>query len=127
MLVSYQETCSSFPDITKPAKNPKLSAMIDAIIINNGESSEASAAPKKIYETKNTIPANKIEPEKLDYSRMIGPPTDEESPTFPIIPSAPKRKYPAKKKTRATKTEPRKLDYSKMIGPSSDEESQESP
>ena len=28
-----QEKCSSFPDITKPAKNPKLSAMIDILNI----------------------------------------------------------------------------------------------
>ena len=100
-----QEKCSSFPDITKPAKNSKVSAMIDAII-NNGESESS----KKIFQPTT--------PRKLDYSEMIGPSSDAEST---IIPSAPPRKkLPVKKRTTATK--PRKIDYSKMIGPSSDEE-----
>ena len=30
------QTCSSFPDITKPASDPKVSAIID-VIVNNGE------------------------------------------------------------------------------------------
>ena len=59
-----QEVQSSLADITIPAKNPKLSAMIDAIV-NNGES---SAAPKKIFPMKEMTP-----PRKLDYSKMFGP------------------------------------------------------
>ena len=106
--VNNEQSSASFPDIVKPARNSKVSAMIDAII-NNGELSEAS---KKIFQPTT--------PRKLDYSEMIGPSSDAEST---IIPSAPpKKKIPVKKKISATK--PRKIDYSKMIGPSSDEESE---
>ena len=103
--VNNEQSSASFPDIVKPAKNSKVSAMIDAII-NNGESESS----KKIFQPTT--------PRKLDYSEMIVPSSDAEST---IIPSAPPRKkLPVKKKTTATK--PRKIDYSKMIGPSSDEE-----
>ena len=81
--------------------------MIDAIV-NNGESPEA--APKKIFQSKKMTSAKKI-----DYSKMIGPSSDEE------IPSTPKKMFPLKKK--AKKIKPRKIDYSEMI---SDEESDES-
>ena len=39
------QTCSPFPDITKPASNPKLSAIIDAIV-NNGEPSTPVSSPE---------------------------------------------------------------------------------
>ena len=104
------QASASFPDITNPANNPKLSAMID-VIVNNGE---PSAAPKKIFQA--------TPPRKLDYSKMIGPSSDAESPTSHIIPSAPRKKYPVK--TMKKLIIPRKIDYSKMIGPSSDEESE---
>jgi len=114
VIEANQETQSSFPDITKPANNPKLSAMID-LIVNNGESSEASAAPKKIFPVMKEM----TPPRKLDYSKMISPSMDEESP---IIPSARIKKYPVNKMKKIII--PRKLDYSTMIGPSSDEESE---
>ena len=114
-VVRNQGACSTFPDIKKPAKNPKLSAMIDAIL-NDGESSEASIISDKIYGMKDTIPTKSIAPEKMDYSKMIGPSADEESRKYPIIPCTAKRKQ---------KTEPKKLDYLKMSDPSSDEASQE--
>ena len=103
-LLVKQETCS---DITKPAKNPKLSAMIDAIV-NNGEVSDAS---KKMFQPTTS--------RKLDYSKMIDPSSDAESTIIPSTP--PKKKLPVK---MISATKPRKIDYSKMIRPSSDEESE---
>ena len=98
-VVRNQGACSTFPDIKKPAKNPKLSAMIDAIL-NDGESSKASIVSDKIYRMKDTIPTKSIAPEKMDYSKMIGPSVDEESRKYPIIPCTAKRKQ---------KTEPKNL------------------
>ena len=41
------QTCSSFPDITKRASNPKMSAFIDAIV-NDGEPSTPVSSPEAI-------------------------------------------------------------------------------
>ena len=85
------QTCSLFPDITKPVLNPKLSAMID-VIINNGKpstpasSSEALPIPsasKRMSPAKSPPPAKKMKiiptSSNLNYSQMIGPSSDEES------------------------------------------------
>ena len=110
------------PTLEKTVKNPKLSAMIDAIV-NGGESSEASISPKKMNGMEDKIPANRIATDKIDYSKMIGPSADEKSPKNYDISC--KRKYPAKKMTLKKKTKPNRFDYSKMIDPSSDEVSEE--
>ena len=60
------QTCSPFPDITKPASNPKLSAVINAIV-NNGEPTPVKTLPfslKWITAEKTTTKSKKL---KMKY------------------------------------------------------------
>ena len=98
-------------------KDGKMQSLRDAF--TNQDIPKYNELDKKIFQSKSIFPAK-----KMDYSKIIGSSSDEESPTSPIIRSTPKKEHPAMKKTMAKKFGPRKLDYSKMIGPSSDEESQ---
>ena len=85
VLDSSIQTCSPFRDIIKPVSNPKVSAIIDAIV-NNGESSTPvttlkpftiPSAPKTTTPAKTLplkkvnvakTPSKKISPSKFDYS-----------------------------------------------------------
>ena len=98
-------------------KDGKIQSLHD--VVTNPDISKYNELDKKTFQSKSIFPAKKI-----DFSKIIGSSSDEESPTSPIIRSTPKREHPTMEKTMSKKFGPRKLDYSKMIGPSSDEDSQ---